>query len=95
MAPSFGPDGRFEQPDGKSKLSIAGAARKGSYLTWSNLNVFAKDKQLLNGVSGNAKPGRVLAIMGASGAGKSTLLTSLMGLLGPNYKVRGDVRGKW
>ena len=35
-------------------------------------------KQILQNVSGVAKPGEVLAIMGASGAGKSTLLNTLL-----------------
>ncbi|CAG7923629.1 unnamed protein product [Penicillium olsonii] len=36
-----------------------------------------KDKQLLNNVSGYAKPGQLTALMGASGAGKTTLLDTL------------------
>ena len=35
-------------------------------------------KQILREVSGLARPGEVLAIMGASGAGKSTLLNTLL-----------------
>ena len=36
------------------------------------------EKQLLSNISGVAKPGEVLAIMGASGAGKSTFLNTLL-----------------
>ena len=35
-------------------------------------------KQILQNVSGIARPGEVLAIMGASGAGKSTFLNTLL-----------------
>ena len=35
-------------------------------------------KQILQKVSGVARPGEVLAIMGASGAGKSTFLNTLL-----------------
>uniref|UniRef100_A0A7S0WUF3 ABC transporter domain-containing protein n=1 Tax=Chlamydomonas leiostraca TaxID=1034604 RepID=A0A7S0WUF3_9CHLO len=58
--------------------------RDGLEITWNKLNVTVPDrannnapKSILNEVSGCAKPGRLLAIMGASGAGKSTLLDVL------------------
>lgn len=38
-------------------------------------------KQILSNLSGSAKPGQVLAIMGSSGSGKSTLLDVLSGRL--------------
>ena len=36
-----------------------------------------KKKQILHGLSGYAKPGQILAIMGASGSGKTSLLNIL------------------
>ncbi len=49
--------------------------------TWEDVNYTvptpAGPKKLLNGVSGYAKPGVMVALMGASGAGKSTLLNTL------------------
>ena len=40
----------------------------------------ANKKKLLNGLSGFALHGRILAIMGPSGSGKSTLLDALSGI---------------
>lgn len=71
-------------------------------LTWENIDVHlppegccaklpcfkreSKKSHILNNVSGIAKPGRLLAIMGASGSGKTTLLNCL------NFRNRGSLK---
>jgi len=46
-------------------------------LHFSNITYNVAGKTILSDISGCAKPGQVMAIMGASGAGKSTLLDIL------------------
>ncbi|CAH9133304.1 unnamed protein product [Cuscuta epithymum] len=84
----------------KSSFSNGGveeAEKGGAYLVWKCLTVVIPNfgdgptKRLLNGITGYAQPGRVLAIMGPSGSGKSTLLDSLAGRLSTNLVMTGDV----
>lgn len=49
------------------------------FITWEDVWVTAVNATILHGVSGNARPGEVLAIMGPSGCGKTTLLDTLAG----------------
>ena len=45
----------------------------GFEITFSNLRFNVPGKEILKGISGYCKPGRILAILGQSGAGKSTV----------------------
>ena len=47
------------------------------------------EKLLLSNISGVAKPGEVLAILGASGAGKSTFLNTLLFRNTQGLKISG------
>ncbi|XP_031378533.1 ABC transporter G family member 11-like [Punica granatum] len=54
----------------------------GVYITWEDLGVTVSNgrkgsKPILQGLTGYARPGELLAIMGPSGCGKSTLLDAL------------------
>ncbi|XP_058096883.1 ABC transporter G family member 1-like [Magnolia sinica] len=68
----------------------------GIFLTWEDLWVTASNGKagsigILQGLTGYAQPGEVLAIMGPSGCGKSTLLDALAGRLGSNTRQSGEI----
>ncbi|KAH9697665.1 ABC transporter domain-containing protein [Citrus sinensis] len=69
----------------------------GVFLTWQDLWVTVPDGQkkgnrsILQGLTGYARPGELLAIMGPSGCGKSTLLDALAGRLGSNTRQAGEI----
>ncbi|VBB84819.1 Putative ABC transporter [Podospora comata] len=63
------------------KTELTGLTGSDKVFTWENVSYTVPTpqgpKKLLNGVSGYAKPGVMVALMGASGAGKTTLLNTL------------------
>ncbi|GAA0176549.1 ATP-binding cassette [Lithospermum erythrorhizon] len=68
----------------------------GVFLTWEDLWVTVSlqrkgSKSILQGVTGYARPGELLAVMGPSGSGKSTLLDALAGRLGSNTRQTGNL----
>ena len=64
-----------------------------SIFTWRDVNFtvpyLGGERQLLHAVNGYAKPGKMVALMGASGAGKTTLLNTLS-----QRQVMGRVEGE-
>ncbi|KAF7803749.1 ABC transporter G family member 11 [Senna tora] len=68
---------------------------EGVLMTWEDLWVTVPNgknrKPILQGLTGYAKPGQLLAIMGPSGCGKTTLLDALAGRLGSNTKQTGKI----
>ncbi|XVF59010.1 hypothetical protein PTKIN_Ptkin07bG0239500 [Pterospermum kingtungense] len=68
----------------------------GIFLTWTDLWVTVSGGKegtgaILQGLTGYAEPGEVLAIMGPSGCGKSSLLDSLAGRLSSNTQQTGEI----
>ncbi|KAK7244561.1 hypothetical protein RIF29_39385 [Crotalaria pallida] len=62
--------------------------------TFGTQNNTQNKKLLLNGLTGFAQPGKIMAIMGPSGCGKTTFLDSLAGwfLSHLELKLKGGVR---
>ena len=58
-------------------------------LTIKNLKAKVEDKQILNGLNLQVKPGEIHAIMGPNGSGKSTLASVLAGR--EDYEVEGEI----
>jgi ABC-type multidrug transport system ATPase subunit len=79
--------------------ALASFNRSEQIFTWENISytvpTAAGPKKLLNDINGYAKPGVLVALMGASGAGKTTLLNTLsqrqtVGVIEGNMLVDGS-----
>ena len=69
---------------GARGCSVPEEAGREVFLTWEDLSVTAssgraKATVILDNISGYARPGEVLALMGPSSCGKTTLLDALAG----------------
>lgn len=65
----------------REEEALQNITKSESIFTWRNVEYtvpyLGGERKLLNGVNGYAKPGVMVALMGASGAGKTTLLNTL------------------
>ncbi|KZF25288.1 ABC multidrug transporter [Xylona heveae TC161] len=82
--------------------NLKGISQSESIFTWRNVEYTVPypggERKLLNNIEGFAKPGVMVALMGASGAGKTTLLNTLaqrqkMGVVGGEMLVDGTALG--
>ena len=68
------------------------AAFAAATIEWRGITAKIKDRDILRGVGGEAKAGRLHAIMGLSGSGKTSLLSALSGTCDRRLKLSGDLR---
>ncbi|TVY85139.1 ABC transporter G family member [Lachnellula suecica] len=82
VEPASGSSGSSETVGGANEEeALQEISGSDSVFTWENVSYsvpyMGGERQLLNKVNGYAKPGVMVALMGASGAGKTTLLNTL------------------
>jgi ABC-type lipoprotein export system ATPase subunit len=70
----------MNQPNARAHVQPVGVPVT---LEWRNLDLYVKTKtghqQILFGMSGAARPGELIALMGPSGAGKTSFMNMLAG----------------
>ncbi|RDW83899.1 ABC drug exporter AtrF [Aspergillus mulundensis] len=97
-----GQAGAVTQSGGANEATFNKLSSSERIFTWNNVEFTVPygngTRKLLNGVSGYAKPGLMIALMGASGAGKTTLLNTLAqrqttGVIGGDMFVDGRPLG--
>ena len=76
----------------KADIAVTEKSKPSFVLEWKNLNLMLKKNGnvLIDNVSGVARSGRILALMGPSGAGKTTLLNAL-GNRAPYARIEGEI----
>jgi ABC-type multidrug transport system ATPase subunit/ABC-type multidrug transport system permease subunit len=71
--------------------------RKPSHLVWKDVGYSVKvatgRKEILQGVSGQLKPGELTCVLGPSGSGKTTLLNILSGRMGSGGRFAANLDG--
>ncbi|KAK4503435.1 hypothetical protein PRZ48_004350 [Zasmidium cellare] len=94
--------GATSSGEDKEQEALDQLTKSDSIFTWRNVEYtvpyLGGERKLLNNVNGYAKPGVMVALMGASGAGKTTLLNTLaqrqsMGVVSGEMFVDGRALG--